>query len=387
MRILDVTIPISESLAVYPGDPSVSILRHSNVENGDAFTLTSFSMSAHAGTHVDAPLHLFPGAAGVDSMPLSAMIGTAHVIDATGVESVDVDTLKRSFPPHATRVLLKTRRASSDGASWLTVEAARWLVSRGVRLIGIDQMSVDSLDAATLETHRLLLSVGVVVLEGLVLTGVNPGEYEIMCLPLKIEGGDGAPARVVLVEGQPEASDVSSSPSDAVRESIPWTEQARRLAAYHGEAREFVARAAEGGLPASLQDVSAVCRLWLEAELLDNAICSRLDRLNADLLSGTAEMDVTRGASIRISLSGERYLVYECSWALEWDERGITVTLSLDLSTGAHGMHARCAGNEEPLDLDYPPAAQSLENALIEAYFAEATRHDTPGSSHIQGEI
>jgi arylformamidase len=202
-ELIDVTVGIRPGMPVYEGDPPVQLIAHAAMAAGDLCNVSRLDLGAHTGTHVDAPVHFIPGAGGVETLPLAAMFGLAWVVDATGhTQDLDADAL--NLPPGAERVLLKTDnsrlwdldRFSADYIG-LTVEAAELLVARGVRLIGIDYLSIaPAADPAP--THLVLLRAGVVILEGLDLRRVEPGPYELRCLPLLVPGADGAPARAVL---------------------------------------------------------------------------------------------------------------------------------------------------------------------------------------------
>jgi arylformamidase len=170
---IDVSRPLRHGMLVYPGDPPPQI-RQAEVHG---LRVTSLRMSAHAGTHMDAPLHFFAGGASIDQIPPEVCIGPARVC-----ESVDI---------LSERMLFK----NSQGLS--AAEAER-LVAQGVKLVGVDTLSVDVMDDESFPAHRILLEAGVWIIEMLDLSQVEPGEYEMICLPLKIEGADGAPARVML---------------------------------------------------------------------------------------------------------------------------------------------------------------------------------------------
>ena len=206
MRLLDVTVPIRPGMVVHDGDPPVRLERVTSVAGGDAFNLSRLDLGVHSGTHVDAPAHLADGAAGVDALPLDAMFGPAVVVDATGLDGrIDGEALDRlDLPAGTERVLFRTANSRlweldrfSPEYVALTVSAAEALVARGTRLVGIDYLSVAPF-ADTEPVHRVLLDAGVVVLEGLDLRQAEPGPWRLYCLPMRIEGGDGAPARVVL---------------------------------------------------------------------------------------------------------------------------------------------------------------------------------------------
>jgi arylformamidase len=203
--LYDVTVPIRTGMPVFEGDAPVRIERITSLAEGGICNLSRIEGTLHAGTHVDAPCHFIEGGGGVESLSLEAMLGPCVVVDAgalTGhLTARDAEVL---VPEGCERVLFKT----CNGRLWERPEfsrefvaldegAARTLVERGVRLVGIDYMSIAPFeDPAPL--HVRLLAAGVVVLEGLDLRGVAAGEYELTCLPLLIPGADGAPARVLL---------------------------------------------------------------------------------------------------------------------------------------------------------------------------------------------
>jgi len=210
MRIYDVSVPISAATPVYPGDPGVEIKQWAALAGGDAANVTLLNFGAHTATHVDAPSHFIEGAPKVDAMPLDALLGPARVVVIP--EEVDAITAAHLAAQNlrgATRVLFKTRnsafwRETGEGFrrdfTYVAPDAARALVRSGVRLVGIDYLSVEKFQAEKFETHETLLSSGVVIVEGLDLREVEGGDYELICLPLKLAGGtgDGAPARAVL---------------------------------------------------------------------------------------------------------------------------------------------------------------------------------------------
>jgi arylformamidase len=199
--IHDVSVPIHEALVVYPGDPTVSLTRVQALAAGDIANVSRLDLGVHTGTHVDAPLHFFDGRPAVDSLDLDALVGPVHVLQVTGLGDIGAEALD-SLPESAERVLFKTRNSAAwareeyyeDFAS-ISPEAAERLVAEGVRLVGIDYLSVGGV-----ETHRTLLEAGVIAVEGLDLRKIEPGDYELICLPMKLVGADGAPARVILIE-------------------------------------------------------------------------------------------------------------------------------------------------------------------------------------------
>lgn len=211
MRIYDISVPISPGeTPVFPGDPGIEITSSLAIERGDAANVTALNFGAHTGTHVDAPAHFIEGAPQLQSLPLEPFAGEARVVeieaDALAVEERHVtdETIAG-----ATRVLFKTRNSSfwndprgrfREDFTYIAPAAARALVARGVRLVGFDYLSVEKFGSEGFETHLALLSNGVVIVEGLDLRAVEPGLYDLVCLPLKIAAGsgDGAPARAIL---------------------------------------------------------------------------------------------------------------------------------------------------------------------------------------------
>ena len=211
MKIYDISVPIAPGeTPVYPGDPGIEVASWMAIARGDPADVSALSLGAHTGTHVDAPAHFIEGATGVTSLPLDALVGEARVVavpsDARAVEESHVREAALGGCP---RVLFKTRNSAfwedprgrfREDFTYIAPAAARALVSRGVRLVGIDYLSVERFGSKEFETHRVLLSAGVVILEGLDLRAVAPGAYELICLPLRVAAGsgDGAPARAVL---------------------------------------------------------------------------------------------------------------------------------------------------------------------------------------------
>jgi arylformamidase len=206
MSWIDVSVPVASGMVVYEGDPQVRIERVSAIADGDLADVSRVELGSHTGTHVDAPAHFLRGAPGADALPLDALIGPAVVVEAAGVEG-DIDAAALGvldLPADTERVLFRTRNARlwergafSPDYVGVAEDAARELVARGVRLVGIDYLSIaPSGDPAP--THLTLLGAGVVVLEGLDLRAAEPGRYTLVCLPLRLAGADGAPARALL---------------------------------------------------------------------------------------------------------------------------------------------------------------------------------------------
>lgn len=211
MPIYDVSVALSSDTPTYPGDPHIEISQFFDLAKGDPANVSLLHFGAHSGTHVDAPVHFVAGGARVDSLPLDTLIGPAQVVEVpTELDTIDAEFIRRSCGGGATRFLFKTRNSGfwddnnrsafrSDYTS-LDAAAAGELVKLGVKLIGIDYLSIEKFGSDTFETHHTLLAQGVVIIEGLDLRKVSGGTYELICLPLRIAGGsgDGAPARVVL---------------------------------------------------------------------------------------------------------------------------------------------------------------------------------------------
>ena len=199
MEIFDVSVPVRPGMVVYPGDPAVRLERVASLARGDVCNLSRLDFGVHSGTHVDAPLHFVDGAPAAEALPLDVLVGPARVLDLTGVEGeIGADAFAGDLPE---RVLLKTRNselwARDDYVPehvTLGADAARALVAARVRLVGIDYLSIGDEEA-----HHALLEGGLVVVESLDLRGVEPGDYDLVCAPLKLVGSDGAPARAFLI--------------------------------------------------------------------------------------------------------------------------------------------------------------------------------------------
>ena len=204
---IDVTVPLRSRMAHWPGDPPVIIEQTMRMEAGDPCNLRTLSMSAHTGTHMDAPLHFVATGTSIDQMPPEATIGPARVVRIEDPNVITSAELERHNPQPGERILFRT--ANSD-TCWqtsrcffkqfvhLNAEAAAFLAARKVRTVGVDYLSVGAYQADGAETHRNLLDAGIWIIEGLDLSRVEAGAYELICLPLKIQGGDGAPARAML---------------------------------------------------------------------------------------------------------------------------------------------------------------------------------------------
>ena len=209
MTIYDISLTITPTLPVWTGDPPVRLTQPSHLERGDICTITRLDMGAHTGTHLDAPAHFIRGGATVESLALDVLIGPALVVDAHGQGHVTASVLEAlAIPPGVQRLLLRT----DNSAFWqrgetafveqftaIAADGAQWLVDHGIRLVGIDYLSVAPFDDGV-PTHQILLGAGVIAVEGLDLSAIEPGEYQLVCLPIKIGGADGAPCRAVLIK-------------------------------------------------------------------------------------------------------------------------------------------------------------------------------------------
>jgi arylformamidase len=205
VAIHDISVPIRAGMPVYEGNPGVELERVEAIAEGAPANLSRVSLGVHTGTHVDAPLHFIDGAPGAERIPLEALVGPAVVVDATSVvsEALGEHELEAlGIPEDAVIVLLKTRNSelwSQDDFTRdfirLDGSGARFVVARAIRTIGIDYLSIGDREA-----HRELLGAGVVPVEGLDLSAIQPGAYTFVCLPLDLVGSDGAPARAILID-------------------------------------------------------------------------------------------------------------------------------------------------------------------------------------------
>ena len=201
----DVTLTISDTLIAWPTDPVVSIRKTSVISRGDAWNLSELKFGSHCGTHIDAPYHVDENGITVDQIPLDALIGKVTVFDIKNKEKIDVEDLNPLEIENCERVIFKTinstywnRTQFTKNFVYITKEAATCLAENNVKLIGIDSLSIDQFDNMPADAHHILLKKGVIIIEGLDLNKVKPGDYELIALPLKIKDGDGSPARVVL---------------------------------------------------------------------------------------------------------------------------------------------------------------------------------------------
>ncbi len=208
-QLFDISVNLTPGMAVWPGDPALELQKIGEISHGHVANITRILASAHTGTHMDAPVHFIDGATGIDQFPLDALVGTVYVLDFTHLDHHigPSDLEAAGLPAGAERVLFKTTNSAiwEDSAAEfrrdyiaLAPAGAQWLVDRGIKLVGIDYLSIEEFEPARPDTHYILLGKRVVVVEGVDLRQVEPGEYTIFALPIKIKDADGAPARVLL---------------------------------------------------------------------------------------------------------------------------------------------------------------------------------------------
>jgi arylformamidase len=206
-RIYDISVPIRSGGLVYPGNPEIDITLQQAVAKGAGANVSTVRFGSHTGTHADAARHFFDDGQPVDQIPLERLIGPALLIAfADDVRAVGAAELKAHDLKSHKRILLRTRNSAllsrkefARDYTYLAPDGAEYLVERGVEVVGIDYLSIEQFHSGHHRTHRTLLAKSVVILEGLDLSVPAPGEYQLICLPLRIEGCDGAPARAVLI--------------------------------------------------------------------------------------------------------------------------------------------------------------------------------------------
>ena len=210
MRIFDISVSIHPKLPVWPGDPQIVLERYRQLANGDASNDSRLACSVHCGTHIDAPAHFIEKGNTIEQLSLDSLVGNATVVEFPKIHRITPDLLEtQKIDTQTNRLLLKTKNSElwadpehefyPDYVA-LSAEAARWIVNNGIQLVGIDYLSIQLFKDAEPLTHRILLEAGVIILEGLNLRDVKPGTYQLICLPLKLTGSDGAPARAILIQ-------------------------------------------------------------------------------------------------------------------------------------------------------------------------------------------
>ena len=207
-NLIDISLPLSRDMPIWPRSVGFRLIPTMRLEAGDSVNVSRLECDVHMGTHVDAPWHFLEDGATVERLPLDVLIGPAIVAYLPEVSTVtDNDLPDLTLPPRTKRLLLRTRNSELWEAGItefrqdyvaLTTDAARWVVDQGIRLIGVDYLSVQRFDDDSPLTHQILLEAGVIILEGLNLAGVQPGAYKLICLPIRLVGAEGAPARAIL---------------------------------------------------------------------------------------------------------------------------------------------------------------------------------------------
>jgi arylformamidase len=207
---IDISVPLKTGMVHWPDNPAVRIERSMEIGRGAHANVSNISLGSHTGTHMDAPVHFLQSGEGIDKLPMSVAIGRARVIQIEDTQSIKPGELVPHKIRKGERILFKT---ANSPRCWqtdsfvtdfvhLSAEGAKFLIDRGVKMVGIDYLSIGGYKSDGSETHRYLLEAGVWIVEGLDLSRVEPGNYVLICLPLKIDGGDGAPARAVLKRAQ-----------------------------------------------------------------------------------------------------------------------------------------------------------------------------------------
>lgn len=205
MKLIDVSVPLDANLPTHPGNTPFSLEATKRIANGDSSNVSAVHMSLHSGTHVDAPRHFFDNAPGADVLPLEMLIGRTRVIEVTSRKGIGPDELSAINLSEDVRLLIKTHNSRLWGSPefrqeyvGVTEAGARHLIDHGIKVLGVDYLSVEEFGTPGAPAHHALLGGGTIVIEGLNLRDVEPGVYEMYCLPLRLVGADGAPARVVL---------------------------------------------------------------------------------------------------------------------------------------------------------------------------------------------
>ena len=205
MKLIDVSVPIDERLPSYPGNAPFDLEPVKRLARGDSSNVSTLRISAHGGTHVDAPRHFFDHGGGVEALALDLLCGPARVVEVTTRAAITAQDLAQLNIAGTIRLLIKTPNSRLWGDPTFHTDyvgvgesAAKYLVDHGIKLLGVDYLSVEPFKTPGAPTHHILLGAGTIVIEGLNLRDVEPGDYEMYCLPLCLVGSDGAPARVVL---------------------------------------------------------------------------------------------------------------------------------------------------------------------------------------------
>jgi len=203
---IDISLPIHTGRVVWPGDPGVKIEELLQIKKGDICNTSKITSPVHVGTHVDAPLHFIDGGEGIEKLPLPSLVGTAKVIEITDETEIPLKEIEGNDISQGDILIFKTINSGkylkeelfNENYVYLSTEAADYLVSKKIYTVGIDYYSIAGINSNIIECHQILLRSGVTIIEGLDLSEISPGLYEFICLPLKIVGCDGAPARAII---------------------------------------------------------------------------------------------------------------------------------------------------------------------------------------------
>ncbi len=208
MQIYDITLTIENGMPIWPGDPEVKLERIREIGKDSYLNLSHICMGVHTGTHVDAPIHFLPKGVGVDQMSLKVLTGRVYVLELPKATLITAEALEKAdIPPRTRRLILKTRNSQfwlSKNKTFekefvgLSPDGAQYLVDHGVKLVGIDYLSIAPYKQGQIP-HEIFLNAGVILVEGLNLSKVSQGRYSLYCLPLKLLNSDGAPARAILI--------------------------------------------------------------------------------------------------------------------------------------------------------------------------------------------
>ncbi len=202
---IDVSVGLRDGMVHWPDNPPVRIARFFAITKGDPCNVSEISLGVHTGTHMDAPIHFIESGAGIDKMPLTAVMGPARIIGIKDRESIKPEELRAHRIRRGERILFKTRNSTRvwqtksfvEDFVYLSSDGARYLADRGIRTVGVDYLSIGGINNGP-ECHKSILKAGIWVIEGLDLSKVTPGRYQLICLPLKVVDGDGAPARAIV---------------------------------------------------------------------------------------------------------------------------------------------------------------------------------------------
>ena len=205
MKIIDISVPLSANIPIWPGSHGFSQIQRNSISNGCQSNMTVIDMDIHVGTHIDAPFHFLMEGKTIDKIPLNELCGDAFVLDARDEKIIsEMVLIGGNIPQNTKRLLIKTnngywwkQKSFNQSYVGLSANGAQWLVDYGIKLIGIDYLSVANFDEIQI-VHEILLKKDIIIVEGLDLTEPNRGSYEFSCLPLKMVNADGAPARATL---------------------------------------------------------------------------------------------------------------------------------------------------------------------------------------------